>query len=168
MAEMPERPFCAGSGTAGRAGNEHQATAAGGENTGSRKNVVARVTMEEVLGAENVEKALRRVKANKGGPGLDGMTVEELGEFLSGKGWLQTEKALVEGRYKPQAVLGVEIPKPNGGPAQYRPDVFRAQLRISPRAKSNRCGMSDERLRGCGIRVDRRLRPGEVFRRGTA
>ena len=118
MAEMPERPFCAGSGTAGRAGDEHQATAAGGEDTGSRKNVVAKVTMEEVLGAENVEKALRRVKANKGGPGVDGMTVEELGEFLSGKGWLQTEKALVEGRYKPQAVLGVEIPKPNGGKRQ--------------------------------------------------
>jgi len=118
MAEMPERPFCAGSGTAGWAGDEHQATAAGGENTGSRKIVVAKVTMEEVLGAENVEKALRRVKANNGGPAVDGMTVEEHGEFLSGRGWPQTEKALVEGRYKPQAVLGVEIPKPNGGKHQ--------------------------------------------------
>ena len=45
MAEMPERPFCAGSGTAGRAGHEHQATAAGDEDIGSRRNVVARVTM---------------------------------------------------------------------------------------------------------------------------
>ena len=42
MAEMPERPICAGSGTAGRDGHEHQATAAGGENTGARKDVVAR------------------------------------------------------------------------------------------------------------------------------
>ncbi len=190
MAEMPERPFCAGSGTAGRAGDEHQATAAGDEDTGARKEVVAKVTMEEVLGAENVEKALRRVKANKGAPGVDGMTVDELGEYLSGEGWQQIEKALLEGRYKPRAVLGVEIPKPNGGKRQlgiptvvdrliqqailqavqphYRPDVFRAQLRISPRATGNGCGMSDERLRGGGIRVDRRLRPGEVFRRGTA
>ncbi len=42
MAETPERPICAGSGTAGRDGHEHQATAAGGENTGARKDVVAR------------------------------------------------------------------------------------------------------------------------------
>lgn len=118
MAEMPERPFCAGSGTAGRVGHEHQATAAGGENTGARKDVVARVTMEEVLRAENVEKARRRVKANKGAPGVDGMTVDELGEFLSSKGWQQIERALLEGQYKPQAVLGVEIPKPNGGKRQ--------------------------------------------------
>ncbi len=97
MAEMPERPFCAGSGTAGRVGHEHQATAAGDENTGARKDVVARVTMEEVLRAENVEKALRRVTANKGAPGVDGMIVDELGEFLSGKGWQQIERVLLEG-----------------------------------------------------------------------
>lgn len=114
MAEMPERPFCAGGGTARRAGHEHQATAAGDEDTGSRRNVDARATMEEVLKAENIEKARRRVKTNKGAPGVDGMTVEELGEFLSGKDWRQTKRALLEGRYKPQAVLGVEIPKPNG------------------------------------------------------
>ena len=118
MAEMPERPFCAGSGTAGRDGHEHQATAAGDENTGARKDMVARVTMEEALRAENVEKALRRVKANKGAPGVDGMSVDDLGEFLSGEGWLQIERALIEGRYKPQAVLGVEIRKPNGGKRQ--------------------------------------------------
>jgi RNA-directed DNA polymerase len=74
--------------------------------------------MEEVLRAENVEKARRRVKANKGAPGVDGMTVDELGEFLSSKGWQQIERALLEGQYKPQAVLGVEIPKPNGGKRQ--------------------------------------------------
>ncbi len=179
MAEMPERPFCAGSGTAGRAGNEHQATAAGGENTRSRKDVVAKATMEEVLGAENVEKALRRVKANKGAPGVDGMTVDGLVEFLKGKGWQQIEKALLEGRYKPQAVLGVEIPKPNGGKRQLgiptvadrliQQAILQAvQPRIDstfsehsygfrPGATSNRCGMSDDRLRGGGIRVDRRL-----------
>ncbi len=74
--------------------------------------------MEEVLRAENVEKAMRRVRTNKGAPGVDGMTVEELGECLLGKDWRQTERALLEGRYKPQAVLGVEIPKPNGGKRQ--------------------------------------------------
>ena len=58
MAEMPERPFCAGSGTAGRAGNEHQATAAGDEDTGARKEVVAKATMEEVLGAEKCREGI--------------------------------------------------------------------------------------------------------------
>jgi len=40
MAEMPDRPFCAGGGTAWRAGHEHQASAAGDENTGARKDAV--------------------------------------------------------------------------------------------------------------------------------
>ena len=68
MAEMPERPFCAGGGTARRTGHERQASAAGDENTGTRKDVVIAVTMEEVLRAENVDKAWRRVKANDGAP----------------------------------------------------------------------------------------------------
>ncbi len=118
MAEMPDRPFCAGGGTAWRAGHEHQASAAGDENTGARKDAVIPVTMEEVLRAENVDKAMRRVKTNKGAPGVDGMTVDELGEFLTGGGWSQIERALLEGRYKPQAVLGVEIPKASGGMRQ--------------------------------------------------
>ena len=118
MAETPERPFYAGGGTAGRVGHERQASAASDENTGARKDVVTPVTMEEVLRAENVDKAMRRVKANDGAPGVDGMTVDKLEEFLGGGGWLQIKGALLEGRYKPQAVLGVEIPKPNGAKRQ--------------------------------------------------
>ena len=117
MAEMPERPEGASAGSAG-AGIKHQTTAAGGENTGTRTDAVAPVTMEEVLRAENVEKALRRVKSNKGSPGVDGMSVDELREYLGSKDWQQTRKALLEGQYKPQAVLGVEIPKANGGKRQ--------------------------------------------------
>jgi RNA-directed DNA polymerase len=118
MAEMPERPFYAGDGIAGRDGHERQTTAAGDENTGTRKDVVASVTMEEVLRTENVDKALRKVKSNKGSPGIDGMTVYELWEFLMSETWRQTKRALLEGRYKPQAVLGVETSKPNGGKRQ--------------------------------------------------
>lgn len=118
MAEMPEGPFDAGDGIAGRAGHKHQATAAGDEDTGTRTDVVTQVTMEEVLEAENIEKALRRVRSNKGSPGVDGMTVDELGRFLESDDWRQVEKALMEGRYRPQPVLGVEIPKPNGGKRQ--------------------------------------------------
>ncbi len=118
MAEKPERPFCAGVGNAGRVGNERQTTAAGDENTGTRKDMVVQVTMEEVLRDVNVEKALRRVKANRGVPGVDGMTVDDLGAYLSSPAWQQNKRALLEGQYTPQAVLGVEIPKPNGGKRQ--------------------------------------------------
>jgi len=118
MAEMPERPFHAGEGVAGRAGHAHQTTAAGDENTGTRKDVVAPVTMEEVLEAGNVEKARRRVKGNRGAPGIDGMTVDDLDEFLESETWEQIRKALFEGKYQPQAVLGMEIPKPSGGKRQ--------------------------------------------------
>lgn len=118
MAEMPERPFHAGEGIAGRVGHAHQTTAAGGEDTGTRKDVVAPVTMEEVLRDWNVEKARRQVKGNRGAPGVDGMTVDDLGEFLESKAWERTQRALLEGKYRPQAVLGVEIPKPGGGKRQ--------------------------------------------------
>ncbi len=118
MAETPKRPFCAGDEIAGRAGYVHQTTAAGDENTGTRKGVVTQPTMEEVLRPENVERALRKVKANRGAPGVDGMTVDDLGEFLRSKDWQRIKRALLEGRYLPQAVLGVEIPKPNGGKRQ--------------------------------------------------
>ncbi len=118
MAEMPERPFYADGRTVVRAGHEHQASAARDENTETRRDMVVLVTMEEVLRAENVERAMRRVKRNKGAPGVDGMTVDALGEFLRSGDWPQIEKALLEGRYKPQAVLGVEIPKANGGKRQ--------------------------------------------------
>lgn len=70
--------------------------------------------MEEVVSQENLNRAYRRVKANKGAPGVDGMTVRELG------GWIKEHKqellaALLDGGYQPQAVRGVEIPKPGGG-----------------------------------------------------
>ena len=115
---MPEGPDHAGEGVAGRAGHTHQTDAAGGENTGTRKDVVAPVTMEEVLRDRNVEKARRQVRSNRGAPGVDGMTVDELREFLDSETWEQIRKALLEGTYRPQAVLGVEIPKPNGGKRQ--------------------------------------------------
>ena len=69
--------------------------------------------MEEVCERENCKQALKRVKANKGSPGMDGMTVHELPGFLL-QHWPVIREQLLSGTYKPQPVRRVEIPKPDG------------------------------------------------------
>ncbi len=71
-------------------------------------------TMEEVLEPGNLNKALGRVRRNKGAPGPDGMTVEELGDYLREQ-WPGIRAQLLEGSYSPQPVRRVEIPKAGGG-----------------------------------------------------
>ena len=75
---------------------------------------VSEPLMEEVIERENLKQALRRVKANKGSPGVDGMTVEELTGYLK-EYWPTIREHLLSGIYKPQAVKRVEIAKPGGG-----------------------------------------------------
>jgi RNA-directed DNA polymerase len=70
--------------------------------------------IEEVCERENCKQALKRVKANKGSPGADGMTVQELSEYLK-EHWPAIREQLLSGTYKPQPVKRVEIPKPDGG-----------------------------------------------------
>jgi len=70
--------------------------------------------MERVVERSNVEKALKRVKQNKGSPGVDGMKVDELAEHLT-KHWKEIRAQLLEGTYRPNEVRGVEIPKSGGG-----------------------------------------------------
>jgi len=70
--------------------------------------------MEEVLSRQNMLKALRRVEKNKGAPGIDNLTVESLKPYLR-QNWLSIREQLLKGEYKPQPVLRIEIPKPNGG-----------------------------------------------------
>src|SRR6202162_4858548 len=69
--------------------------------------------MEEVSELENCKQALQRVKANKGSPGVDGRTVDELPEYLKQHG-LEIGEQLRRGSYQPQPVRRVEIPKPDG------------------------------------------------------
>ena len=69
--------------------------------------------MTEVLHKENLKQALERVKRNKGAPGIDGMTVDELGAHLKAN-WPTIRAQLVEGSYCPKPVRRVEIPKPDG------------------------------------------------------
>src|SRR6516225_9545817 len=70
--------------------------------------------MEEVCERENLKRALQRVKANKGSPGIDGMTVEELSGYLQ-QHWPAIREQLLSGTYAPQPVRRVEIAKPDGG-----------------------------------------------------
>jgi RNA-directed DNA polymerase len=70
--------------------------------------------MEEVCERENCKQALARVQANKGSPGVDGMTVHELLGYLK-QHWPVIREQLLRGTYKPQPVKRVEIPKPDGG-----------------------------------------------------
>src|SRR5512145_2319567 len=70
--------------------------------------------MEEVCERENCKQALARVKANKGSPGVDGMTVHELVGYLKQQ-WPAIREQLLSGAYVPQPVKRVEIPKPDGG-----------------------------------------------------
>ncbi len=70
--------------------------------------------MERVLEASNLRRALRQVRRNRGAPGLDGMTVDDLVAHLTTH-WPAIRAALVEGTYQPQPVRRVEIPKPGGG-----------------------------------------------------
>jgi len=69
--------------------------------------------MEKVLSRQNMLKALRRVEKNKGAPGIDNLTVENIKPYLC-QNWLSIREQLLKGDYKPQPVLRVEIPKPNG------------------------------------------------------
>jgi len=69
--------------------------------------------LEKVLGRDNLLLALKRVRQNKGAPGVDGMTVEELPEWLKTH-WPEVRTQLQKGTYRPMPVKRVEIPKPGG------------------------------------------------------
>ena len=70
--------------------------------------------LEKILSNENVEKAYKRVYANKGAGGVDRVTTKELEEYMR-VNWRSIKEQIRERTYKPQPVLRVEIPKPNGG-----------------------------------------------------
>ena len=125
--------------------------------------------LEEILEKGNLNRAFKRVKANKGAPGIDGITVEEIGAYLR-----ENQKELIErirrGKYTPDPVRRVEIPKPDGGIRKLgiptvkdrifqqaitqrltRAVVPGEQLRLSPGKKRERCHSEGERVCRAGI-----------------
>src|SRR6516164_8020939 len=107
--------------------------------------------MEEVCDRGNLERAWKRVRSDKGSPGVDGMTIEGAKAYLR-EHWPNSWSQLLLGTYQPQPVKRVEIPKPDGGvrklgvpgvvdkliqqapaagsPGAVGPNVLRAQLRL--------------------------------------
>ena len=98
-----------GSEASERAAMARQVTAAS-----ERPDPITTTLMEKVVRRENLIAALKRVRANKGSPGIDGMTVEELGGYLREQ-WPRIREELLRGDYQPQLVEEVSIPKPEGG-----------------------------------------------------
>lgn len=70
--------------------------------------------LDSILDPANIEEACRKVKANKGAAGIDGVTVRELDEYMA-KHWKRISQEMRDRTYRPQPVRRAEIPKPQGG-----------------------------------------------------
>ena len=106
---QPELPFRAEGEAPGSDGSgEALAAAKGTERSGTSD------LLERVLQRPNLQAALKRVRKNKGSPGIDGMTVDELPTYLK-EHWPQIREQLRAGKYQPQPVRRQQIPKPGGG-----------------------------------------------------
>ena len=92
-------------------GGEARAAVCGDERSGSGH------LMERVVERSNLRRALQRVRQNKGSPGIDGMSVEELPEYLR-EHWVEIRRRLLAGTYQPSLVRRCEIAKSGGGVRQ--------------------------------------------------
>ena len=116
---MPQKPRKIGrtGGASGEAADPAvrvEASPAGSGNERSGAKGASNGLMELVCERQNCLAALKRVRENKGSPGSDGMTVKELPAFLK-VNWPRLREELLCGRYQPQPVRRVLIPKPGGG-----------------------------------------------------
>ena len=83
--------------------------------TGSAKQVAGTGSLlEAALTRQNLQTAWKRVKANKGAAGVDGLDIEQTARVIR-QSWPETRQALLTGRYRPSPVRKVMIPKPDGG-----------------------------------------------------
>ena len=73
---------------------------------------------EHVLQEDNLSAAWKRVRANKGAAGIDGMTIDEFPAWVRSGNWKALKQQLVTGCYQPSPVRRVEIAKPDGGTRQ--------------------------------------------------
>jgi retron-type reverse transcriptase len=111
-AKERDYPSEAGVELRGKEGEQSNAPASTEGEDGNRVNTSK--LLEKVLDRENLNLAYKRVKKNGGSHGIDGMKVEELLPYLRQHGE-NLKQSLLEGKYGPQPVRRVEIPKPDGG-----------------------------------------------------
>ena len=110
---------CCGNGCLRRDSAEHEEEAEAlideriTENNTADADRQANGLLEEIVSPENLNRAYKRVKRNKGAGGVDGMEVDELLQYLKDKGE-EIRESIVAGEYQPQPVRRVEIPKDNG------------------------------------------------------
>lgn len=113
-----EEPASSRRGADGEGGTQAAASEASQASTAwNPARALTEHLMEEVCQRDNLNQAYRRVKSNKGAPGVDGMTLQDLAA------WIKQHKeewigSLLDGSYRPQAVRRVDIPKPGGGMRQ--------------------------------------------------
>jgi RNA-directed DNA polymerase len=118
MRQMPGQPGRVGvaRGEAGREAVSDEACGPPHEQPGTgsaRLKAGAGTLLEVALTRENLQTAWKRVKANKGAAGVDGLDIERTAQLLR-TNWPQTRQALLAGTYRPQPVRRVMIPKPDG------------------------------------------------------
>jgi RNA-directed DNA polymerase len=104
---------CTGEGDTGAGQDEELQTSTTLDNA---NNLTANL-IEQICSANNMREAYKQVKRNKGAAGVDGMNVQDLKVHLK-LHIHDIRKQLLDGTYKPQAVLGIKIPKPGGGERQ--------------------------------------------------
>ncbi len=83
------------------------------ENNITNANMSKERLLEEIVDRNNMNKAYKKVKSNKGAHGVDGMGVNELLQYLKENG-AQLRQSILDGKYRPNPVRRVEIPKENG------------------------------------------------------
>ena len=81
--------------------------------SGQPESIHTQALLAHVLDRANLQRALKQVRQNKGAPGIDGMTVDELPEYLQ-RHWPEISAQLEAGSYQPQPVKRVDIPKSDG------------------------------------------------------
>jgi group II intron reverse transcriptase/maturase len=81
--------------------------------SGQPESIQPNALLALLLERDNLRRALKQVRHNKGAPGIDGMTVDELPQYLKHH-WLEIRAQLESGTYRPKPVKRVDIPKPDG------------------------------------------------------
>ena len=96
-------------------GSEHTLNPTGGvlSRRGMEEPASNHQLLEHILSPESISEAWKRVRANKGAPGIDGVTVDAFPDAFR-KRWAEICSTIYAGIYNPSPVLRVEIPKPDG------------------------------------------------------